>query len=136
MPPLTEARDTVKRSGSLYNYPVKANVKGFQGGIAVMSGGFLAPASTALNLVAVGIFPVTVDNIGGVDGAISADVEPGIFQFDNSAAGDAITLAHVGADCFLVDDQTVARTNGGNTRSVAGKIVAVNAAGVWVKIGV
>ena len=39
-------------------------------------------------------------------------------RFANSAAADAITLADVGADCYMVDDQTVAKTHGGNTRSV------------------
>ena len=43
--------------------------------------------------------------------------------------------ADVGADCYIVDDQTVAKTNGTNTRSVAGKIIAVDADGVWVKLG-
>ena len=41
----------------------------------------------------------------------------------------------MGSDCYIVDDQTVAKTNGTNTRSVAGKIIAVDADGVWVKIG-
>ena len=50
-------------------------------------------------------------------------------------AADAIVRADVGADCYIVDDQTVAKTNGSNTRSVAGKIIAVDADGVWVKIG-
>ena len=54
---------------------------------------------------------------------------------DTVKAGDLIAQADVGADCYIVDDQTVAKTNGTNTRSVAGKIIAVDADGVWVKIG-
>jgi hypothetical protein len=47
-----------------------------------------------------------------------------------------ITRAEIGDDCYIVDDSTVAKTNpGGNTRSVAGKIVDVDAKGVWVRIG-
>lgn len=41
----------------------------------------------------------------------------------------------MGADCFIVDDQTVAKTNGTNTRSRAGIVAAVDADGVWVQIG-
>ena len=51
----------------------------------------------------------------------------------NSAAADQITAADIGNDCYGVDDQTVAKTNGANTRSVAGKIYDVDAQGVWVK---
>ena len=52
--------------------------------------------------------------------------------FANSAAADAITLADIGADCYIVDDQTVAKTSATNTRSVAGKVFDVDAEGVWV----
>jgi hypothetical protein len=40
----------------------------------------------------------------------------------------------IGNDCYIVDDQTVAKTNGTATRSIAGKIRAVDAQGVWVEI--
>ena len=62
-------------------------------------------------------------------------VKRGTFKYGNSSAGDLIAQADVGADCYIVDDQTVAKTNGSSTRSVAGKIIAVDADGVWVKIG-
>ena len=58
----------------------------------------------------------------------------GCFRFANSVAADLIALADIGADCFIVDDQTVAKTNGGATRSIAGKIRDVDADGVWVQI--
>ena len=59
-------------------------------------------------------------------------VRRGCFRFANSASADAIALADVGADCYIVDDQTVALTNGSSTRSVAGKIHDVDSSGVWV----
>ena len=73
--------------------------------------------------------------VGGANGAISVQVKRGTFKYGNSSAGDLIAQADVGADCYIVDDQTVAKTNGSSTRSVAGKIIAVDADGVWVKIG-
>ena len=39
----------------------------------------------------------------------------------------------MGSDCYIVDDQTVAKTNGGATRCVAGKVWDVDAEGVWVE---
>ncbi len=64
-----------------------------------------------------------VDNSGGADDAVTVKARRGTFRWANSAAGDAITAADIGSDCYIVDDQTVAKTNGTNTRSVAGKIM-------------
>lgn len=114
---------------------IAANAKGEQGTFAVISGGYAAPGSTALNLIAVGRFKKTVDNTGGAAGAKDAPVESGIFQWDNSG-GDAIAAADVGKDCFIVDEHTVAKTDGGGTRSRAGKVIAVDADGVWVQSGI
>ena len=53
--------------------------------------------------------------------------------FRQSSGGDLIALADVGSVCYVVDDQTVAKTHNGNTRSVAGTVRDVDAAGVWVE---
>jgi hypothetical protein len=73
---------------------------------------------------------------GATAAANSVRVQPGIFRWQNSASADAIAKAEIGDDCFIVDDQTVAKTNGTNTRSVAGKVVQVDAQGVWVRVGI
>jgi len=135
MTALTSARNTPERAGDVLGYPVKASVKPIQGGIAVLSAGYAAPATTATGLIAIGRFEETVDNSAGSNGDISVQVKRGTFKFANSASGDLIAQADVGADCYLVDDQTVAKTSATNTRSVAGKIIAVDSDGVWVKIG-
>lgn len=57
----------------------------------------------------------------------------GVFRFANSAAGDLIAAANIGAVCYIVDDQTVALTSATATRSPAGIIYDVDALGVWVK---
>ena len=135
MTALTAARNTPQRAGDILGYPVKASVKPIQGGIAVLSAGYAAPATTATGLIAIGRFEQTVDNTSGADGALSVQVRRGTFRFGNSASGDLVAQADAGADCYLVDDQTVAKTSGANTRSVSGKIIAVDSDGVWVKIG-
>lgn len=134
MAALSAARNTPQLTGDVFGFPMKAAVKGYQGGLAVLNAGYLAPATTALNLVAVGRFDDTYDNTAGANGDITGAAERGVFKFANHAT-DLIAQADVGADCYIVDDQTVAKTNGTGTRSRAGKIVAVDASGVWVQIG-
>jgi hypothetical protein len=138
MTALTSARNTRERTGEILDIPAKAGARGFAGGIAVLSGGYAAPASTALNLVAAGRFEEDFDNTGGVNGAFFVRVRQGIFQYANSTSTEAITQAEVGQDCYLVDDQTVGKTaaivSSNPTRSRAGKVIAVDDSGVWVQI--
>ncbi|ANQ83700.1 hypothetical protein dqs_0624 [Azoarcus olearius] len=135
MAALTAPRNTMERAGAVLGFPVKANAKIFAGALVVLSAGFAAPGSVATTLIAVGRADEAADNTGGADGAITVQVRRGTFKFGNSASTDLIAQADVGADCYIVDDQTVAKTNGSNTRSRAGKIVAVESDGVWVQIG-
>jgi hypothetical protein len=66
-------------------------------------------------------------------GVTSQRYRPGIFRYANSSAGDLIAVADIGAVCYIVDDQTVAKTSGTNTRSPAGVIDGVDSLGVWVR---
>lgn len=132
----TEDRATARRDGKLYNVPVATNVKIYAGSIVMKNAtGYATKGATATGQIALGRAEAQVDNTGGADGAKRIDVRPGVYQFANSSAGDLITIANVGATCYIVDDQTVALTNGGNTRSAAGVIIDVDTDGVWVKIG-
>lgn len=135
MAALTQARNTQERVGDVIGVPVAADTVCHQGGIAVLDAGYAAPGSTATGLIAIGRFEESADNAGGAAGAVQALVKRGTFKFANSAAGDLIVQADVGADCYIVDDQTVAKTNGTSTRSRAGIVVAVEGDGVWVQIG-
>lgn len=133
MAALTGERDTKERSGDTREPPVKAATKIFGGAmVAVGTDGYAVPASTALGLKVLGRAESTADNSAGTDGAIRVRVRAGKFRFANSAGGDLIARADTGADCYAVDDQTVAKTSGTNTRSVAGKIFDVDDQGVWV----
>lgn len=137
MTALTADRATGRRAGGSFVYNAAAAVKCYAGGIAVLdSSGNVKPAVTATGLVSVGRFSETVDNSSGSAGDKTAEVMRGIFKYNNSAAADEITAAESGDFCYLVDDQTVAKTNGTNTRSPAGVIVDVDSDGVWVEIGV
>lgn len=133
---LTADRATAERLGDEFSYPVAAAVICRAGGIAALdASGNVKPAVTATGLVCVGRFEEMVDNSAGGAAAVSAKVKRGCFRYANSAAADAITKAEIGDVCYLVDDQTVAKTSGSATRSVAGVIADVDSAGVWVKMG-
>lgn len=133
MPALSAARNTQERSGEVFGFPVAAATTVHQGSLVALNAGYAAPGATATGLVAVGRAEESVTAVSAGDASVR--VKRGVFKFANSAAGDLIAQADAGADCYIVDDQTVAKTSATNTRSVAGKVVAVDADGVWVKIG-
>jgi hypothetical protein len=134
---LVTDRNTPARPGDIFEGGVAAAKKCFAGALAVLNAaGHLQPATTALGLIALGRFEDRVDNSAGAAGDLTARVRRGTFRWANSAAGDAITIAEIGGACFIVDDQTVAKTDGGGTRSKAGIISDVDAQGVWVDTGV
>lgn len=137
MAALTQDRNTPRLEGGVYEAGVAATTKLFGGSLGCFNAaGYLVPGSTATTLKAAGRIEKQVDNTGGGAGAKSAKYRPGIYRFGNSASGDLITIADVGADCYIVDDQTVAKTHATNTRSIAGTVVMVDSLGVWVKVGI
>lgn len=132
---MTGERQVKSRRGEQFSRPMAAGARILQGAIVCLSVGVATKGVTALNLVADGVALETVDNTGGAAGAKRIEVQPGFQYFANSTAGDLIALVDAGNDCFIVDDQTVAKTNGGGTRSRAGKVHDVDINGVLVNIG-
>jgi hypothetical protein len=57
-----------------------------------------------------------------VSGTYTVDVECGSFYLASSTGSDTISAANVGATVYVYDAQTVALTNGSNTRPVAGVV--------------
>lgn len=114
--------------------PVAAGQKIFAGALVMRNAsGHLVKGVTATGLVGVGRADRQVDNAAGAAGDKSVDFAPGVFRFENSAAGDLIAAADIGQVCYAVDDQTVAKTHATNTRSPAGAIEDVDEYGVWVR---
>lgn len=132
---LTQDRMTDRADGTLQAYGVLAATKLFAGSIGMITAaGYLTKGQTALNLRCAGRVSDPYDNTAGANAAITGVVESGIFKWAN-LAGDLITIADIGTDCYVADDQTVARTNGAATRSRAGKVINVDATGVYVAMG-
>lgn len=136
MAALTAQRNTVKLGTKshpeILEIPVKANTKIHAGSLVVIDAGYAAPGRAATGLIAAGRALDTYDNTGGAAGAIIARVEPGQFKWANSASGDLIAQADLGKTVYIVDDQTVAKTDGTGARSAAGKVTKVDADGVFV----
>jgi hypothetical protein len=133
---LVAGRNTVKTLGDIYTLPVAAAAIIYAGAlVALDAAGNATKGAVATTLKAFGRAERSVDNSLGIAGAKTVDVATGIFLWANSAAGDLIANTEIATDCFIVDDQTVAKTNGGATRSRAGKVVFVDATGVYVQMG-
>lgn len=134
MAALTKDRNTAARSGDASEPPVKGGVQIFAGAlVAIDQNGFAVPMTTAATLTGLGRAEEHVDNSAGGDGAARIRVGRLIYRFANSEGADEITRADIGADCFGVDDQSVAATDDDSARSVAGKVFDVDEAGVWIK---
>lgn len=133
MAALTQDRNTLRRDGLQIEPPVAAGARIFTGAlVAINAAGLAVQGATSATLAGAGTALAPADNTLGADGALRVRVDRRPARFANSAAADAITLADIGKDCFIVDDQTVAKTSATNTRSRAGKVFDVDADGVWV----
>lgn len=130
---LTSDRNTPRRDGDLVGRKAKGATEIFAGAlVALDANGFAIPGATATGLTADGRAEEHIDNTGA-DGDETVTVRKGVFLFANDAT-DTVVQADIGGTAYIVDDETVANTDGTGTRSAAGTIVDVDADGVWVRI--
>ena len=133
---LSQDRMTKRRDGVQFNDPVAASGVIYTGALVCLNAaGDAVPGSTATTLTARGLCIEGVNNSSGDAGDEHVNTRKGVFNFKNSAATDEVTRAHIGDVAYIVDDETVAATDGTATRSAAGRIVDVDSDGVWVDIG-
>lgn len=116
--------------------PVAGSVTIYKGAILVRnSAGFIKPGTTATGEIAIGVACEDVANAGAA-GAKRVTYERGVFPMANSAAGDLIAdPTECDKTVYIVDDQTVAKTDGTGTRSAAGKVERIEGGMVFVRIG-
>lgn len=131
MAPLTQDRNTPRMEGAERSGTLGATQSIFAGSILMRNAaGDLVKGATATGAFGVG---VALERLSSTTAGVTAiRYKPGVHCFANSTAGDLITKADIGAACYIVDDQTVAKTNGSSTRSPAGTVEFVDAKGVWV----
>lgn len=125
----TTDRNTPKREGVGYVYPVKGSTKIYAGTIVCLdANGLAVPGSDTANLKTAGVAQEYVDNSAGADGAKTVKVHRGVFQFDSASLADA----DIGKIVYVSDDQTVVKTVTTN-KVVAGRLMAIEgAAYAWV----
>ena len=131
----TQDRNVAQRAGDDNVYPVAAGVTIYEGALVVMAAGFAEPGKVGLGLAAVGVAMAAANNALGANGAVTVNTRRGAFDFAIDAT-DPVTLANVQSPVFITDDNTVCATSAAGTKSVAGILLDVNAAGcAVVRIG-
>lgn len=129
---LATNRNTPARLGDNRSGKLGANQTIFSGAILMRNAsGHLIEGATATGSFGVGRAEAPTSSTTA--GVTDIEYKPGVFQYENSASADAIAAADIGTVCYIVDDQTVAKTSGTNTRSPAGIVEDVDARGVWVR---
>jgi hypothetical protein len=133
MSALTADRNTPSMEGELVSVPVATAVTIFAGSlVAANNSGYATPGAVAATLTYLGRAEEQVVNAGD-NGAKNVLVRrKQAFKWLNHGA-DLVVQADLGKTCYIVDDQTVAKTNSGATRSAAGRVVQLDADGVWVE---
>ncbi len=131
---LTNDRNTAMRDTRLMVAPVASNAVIHAGALVVANAtGFAAPGTTALNLTYLGRADEAVDNTGGADGDQVVNVRRNQAFFFKNDGVNAVNQSHMGKTCYIVDDETVAGTDGAGSRSAAGIVTGVEANGIWVE---
>lgn len=127
----TKEINTPERIGQVVAYPLAASTKIFAGTlVGLNSSGNAVPAADTAGLRVVGLAQETVDNSAGSAGDLKVATKHGVFKLNNSGT-DAVDADDKGKICFVEDDNTVSET--GTTHKVkAGRVLDVDADGVWV----
>lgn len=132
MAALTADRNTQELSGVEREGLLGASQAIFIGALLMRNAsGHLVKGATATG--AVGVGRAEERGASTAAGVTLQRYRPGTYRFANSTAGDLIVTADIGAVCYIVDDQTVAKTSATSTRSPAGIVDGVDALGVWVR---
>jgi hypothetical protein len=126
---LTADRDTPFREGSSYSYPMAASTHIYAGSLVVLdTAGNAEPATLATSKVAVGVAQEEVNNTGAA-AAKNITVKTGVFRLGNHGS---ITKTSIGDMVYMYDDEAVQAS--GSSTSPAGRMVDIDALGVWVEI--
>lgn len=129
---LTQDRNTGMKATEVLVVPVAAAKKIFAGALVMANAtGYATPGATATGQMYLGRAEEYVDNSSGADGDATVEIRRNkAFKWANDGS---ITQAHLMQTAYIVDDETVAATDGTSTRSAAGRIVGIDADGVWVE---
>ncbi len=126
----TQPFNSPERPGAVFYLPVAAAVALYAGALgAVDANGRAVPAADTNGLRVIGRIERDALNGGGAAGDLNVTLKRGVFRYNNSAT-NAVDADDVGKWCYVEDDTTVAETTTHKVK--AGRVVAVDAQGVWV----
>ena len=131
---VTECRD-----GALIPIALLANSLVLQGTFAVVNADGYALASADVggaDQTCLGIWDHSAENTG-VDGDILATVSRNKQFLVRNSGTDPVTLADLGNQVYVEDNQTIAKTDGAGARSLAGRFMGFDTQYndcVWVEI--
>ena len=120
MAKLTQDRDTRLREGVQFAFEAAEQI--FCGAMVALNADGKLVGATADGNPAVGRAEVA----GKAGDRIA--VRRGVFNFEN----EGLTLADIGRQCAVVDDQTVGKK--ADSGAIAGILLDIDEAGAWVKI--
>lgn len=134
----TKARltDRYGTNGELENYPMKGAVIILAGTLCALdASGFMVPVTSVATLQPKSGMKAkeTIDTTGLADGVKKIEAELGVWGWENSAAADQLAQTDVGNAVYGVDNQTVAKTDGGGTRSIIGTLVRIEGGQCFVR---
>ena len=130
--PLTQDRNTSMKATDILVIGLAASSRIFAGSLVMLNAaGYAVPGSTATGLTYGGRAEEFVDNTSGAAGAARVSVRRNkAFKWTNDGS---IVQANLLKNAYVMDNGTVAATDGGGTRSIAGRIVGIDSDGVWVE---
>lgn len=113
--------------------PIQSGVSLYAGQVAVTRAGYLIQPDTAVQSTDLcwGVLNGIVDSApvsaspwagGTTAGLHFSEIDTGSFWLTPGADADALTQADVGNDVYLIDGNTVGKTDGTATRPIAGKL--------------
>lgn len=128
MAKLTSSRNTIEihTGGMKYFFHRIAGAEIFAGSlVAQNASGEAVPAADAAGLVILG----RAENSAAPGEAVA--VKRASFIYDNGEGAEALTVADIGKECFVLDDATVGKT-GGTNKVKAGVVLDVTPDGVAI----
>lgn len=133
-PIVTEWRD-----GDLIAVALAAGARVLQGTFAVIGNDGYAVASNAVGAadqICLGIWDNSAENNGQAGDVVALVSRHKQFLVRNSDS-DPVTVADIGKSVYVEDNCTVAKTDGSGSRSIVGKLMAIDTTYqgyVWVEI--
>lgn len=140
MPATINAIVTEMRDGELMPVLLKAGATVLEGTLAVVNADGYAVDNASVGgvgLICLGIWDNSASNVGGLDGDVLALVRRKKQFLLANFATDPVTQASLGDVVYVEDNQTVRKTDGTGSRSIAGRFMGFDTQfteSVWVEI--